>query len=110
MEKAPKPPKTYEAFVQRYPQLGQAWELMREAERSGPFDEKTSRLLKLAVAVGSQKEGPVHSSVRKALAAGISRDEIEQVVAIAASTIGLPPTVSIFSWVLDELDGRERKG
>jgi hypothetical protein len=27
MERAPKPPKTYEAFVQRYPKIAQAWEM-----------------------------------------------------------------------------------
>ncbi len=109
MSEAPKPPKTYNRFVKRYPKLAEAWENMRAEEEAGPFDERTTRLLKLAIAVGSQKEGPVHSGVRKALAAGVEREEIEQIIALAASTIGLPPTVSVFSWILDELEGRERR-
>ena len=84
-------------------------ELMREEESDGPFDDKTMRLLKLAVAIGGMKEGAVHSSVRKARTAGATDEEIEQILALAASTLGLPPTVAVYSWVLDELQGRDRK-
>jgi len=110
MEKDPKIPKTYHLFMEHFPKLGQAWELMREAEDDGPFDDKTMRLLKLAIAVGGMKEGAVHSSVRKALAAGVSREEVEHVVALAASTLGMPPTVSVYSWVREQLEGGRRKG
>jgi len=102
----PKTPKTYVAFVREFPKLGEAWEAMRMAEEDGPFDERELRLLKLAVAIGSGKEGPVHSSVRKARAAGCSDAEIRHVVALAASTIGLPPAVAAYSWIVEELDGK----
>jgi 4-carboxymuconolactone decarboxylase len=104
MARAGEPPKTYKAFLRRFPDIGRAWELIRQAEEQGGFDDKTTRLLKLAIAFGGMREGAVHSGVRKALAAGASREEIEQVVALAASTIGLPSTVAIYSWVLDELE------
>jgi len=104
-----KPPKTYDAFVREFPKLGEAWESMRAAEESGPFDEHHMRLLKLAVAVGSGKEGPVHSSVRKARSAGCSDEEIRHVVALAASTIGLPPAVAAYSWVVEEIAKAERR-
>jgi 4-carboxymuconolactone decarboxylase len=97
-------PKTYDAFVREFPKLGVAWNAMREAEEAGPFDEREQRLLKLAVAIGSGKQGPVHSSVRKARSAGCSDAEIRHVVALAASTIGLPPAVAAYSWVVEELE------
>ena len=50
------------------------------------------------------REGSVHASVRKAKALGIATEEIEQVVALAAGTIGMPSTVAAWSWVR-ELDG-----
>jgi len=103
MKKVPKPPDTYEAFVRRYPKLGQAWEALAEAGKDGPLDEKTSRLVKLAVAIGALREGAVHAGVRKALAAGITRAEIEQIIALAAGTLGLPATVAVFSWVNERL-------
>jgi len=99
-----KPPKTYDAFVERYPKIGQAWESIRAEESAGPLEGKVARLVKLGVAVGSMREGAVHSAVRKARSAGASREEIEHVIALAASTIGLPSTVAVFSWARDELD------
>jgi 4-carboxymuconolactone decarboxylase len=90
--KSPKPPETYEAFVQRY-------------GRDGPLDARTARLLKLALAIGALREGAVHANVRKALAAGITAAEIDQVIALAAGTLGLSATVAVFSWVRDALPG-----
>ena len=106
MNSGPKPPKTYEIFVRRYPKLAEAWERIAEAGRDGPLDAKTARLIKLAIAVGAMREGAVHSGVRKALAAGISVEEIEQVVVLAASTLGMPSTVAVFTWAHDEMDKR----
>ena len=97
-------PKTYKKFTERFPDLGEAWESMRKAEAGGPFAEREIRLIKLGIAFGSMGEGSVHSGVRKALAAGVSREEIEQVIALSASTIGLPSAVAVFSWAHDELD------
>jgi 4-carboxymuconolactone decarboxylase len=103
-DKNGKIPKTYGQFVERYPEIGEAWELLRKAEDKGSLPEKTKRMIKLGIAIGSMKEGAVHSAVRKALAAGVLRDEIEQVVAMAASTLGLPSAVAVFSWVREELE------
>ena len=102
--KSAKPPKTYKSFVERYPELGQAWELVRRAEAKGGLDGKTLRLVKLGIAIGGMKEGAVHSAVRKAVAAGVSSEEIAQVVAMAASTLGFPSTVAVYSWVQEQVD------
>ena len=105
MNGTPKPPETYEAFVRRYPRIGRAWEELAEAGKDGPLDARTARLVKLALAIGALREGAVHANVRKALAAGISPAEVEQVVALAAGTLGLPATVAVFSWVRDATAG-----
>ena len=85
--------------MQRFRKVGEAWELVGEAGREGPLDEKTARLIKLAVSIGMMREGAVHSAVRKAIAAGVTREELDQVVALGASSIGFPATVAIFSWI-----------
>jgi alkylhydroperoxidase/carboxymuconolactone decarboxylase family protein YurZ len=103
MQASPQPPETFQAFVARFPKLGQAWEMLTEAGQEGPLDARTARLVKLAVAVGALREGAVHSSVRKGLASGIAPGEVEQVIALAASTLGLPATVAVYSWVRDML-------
>src|SRR5262249_17064822 len=109
MNAAPTPPETYQAFMRRYPKMGQAWECIAEAGKEGPLDAKTMRLVKLAVAIGALRQGAVHAGVRKALAMGITREEIEQVVALSAGALGLPATVAVFSWVEDVLGRPESK-
>lgn len=103
MSELPDPPRTYDEFNKAFPELGQAWQQMGIAGKKGPLDEKTARLVKLAVAMGAQQEGAVHASVRKGLAMGITPDEMRQVVALAASTLGLPKTVAAWTWVKDLL-------
>ena len=104
MGKLTAPPAAYQTFIKRYPLLGKAWELTGEAGSEGPLDEKAGRLIKLAIAIGAMREGAVHASVRKALALGISQAEIEQVVALAAGTLGMPSTVAVHSWVQEEIE------
>jgi len=105
----PEPPSTYREFVSRYPKLAKAWKRTSEAGAEGPLDERTARLIKLGIAAGAMREGAVHSSVRKAHGLGISRDAIEQVVALTAGTLGLPSTVAVWTWVRD-FDGWHRWG
>jgi alkylhydroperoxidase/carboxymuconolactone decarboxylase family protein YurZ len=100
--KTSRPPAAHQQFVRRFPRLGNAWNLVNEEGGAGPLDVKTQRLLKLAVAIGARREGAVHSGVRKAKDVGASLAEMEQVVALAASTIGFPASVAVWSWVREE--------
>jgi len=93
------PPKVYRDFVNRFPGLARAWDATSEAGTSGPLDAKQVRLIKLAIAVGALREGAVRSSVRKAAALGISRKELDQIVSLAAGTLGFPSTVAVYSWM-----------
>lgn len=104
MTELPKPPKTYQQFVERYPKLETAWELINEAGQEGCFDEKTIRLLKLAIAMGAMKQGAISAGVRKALAMGIPVAEIEQIIALTPGTLGMSSTVAVFSWVHEVLN------
>lgn len=107
MSDLPKPPKTYDEFVSRFPKLAEAWEAIAEEGRVGPLDAKRCRRVKLAVAFGAMREGAAHASVRKALALGVTRQEMEQVVALAAGTIGLPAAAAAFTWIGDIVDAGE---
>lgn len=108
MPKPARPPRAYERFVKRYPKLGAAWESIRAEEACGPLAPKTARLIKLGVAAGALREGAVHSAVRKAIEAGATRAEIEQVVALAAGTIGLPSAVAVSTWIEEQLAQKKR--
>jgi alkylhydroperoxidase/carboxymuconolactone decarboxylase family protein YurZ len=102
--KASKPPKRHRVFVERYPDLAKAWELIAQASAQGPLDPKVARLVKLGIAMGAMGEGAVRASVRKATDLGITLEELEQVVALAAGTVELPSAVALHSWLRDELD------
>lgn len=100
-EQLPKPPRAFEEFSAAFPKLREAWDLLGEAAEAGPLDPKTARLVKLAVAIGAMREGAVHSSVRKAIALGITAEEMNQVVAAASSIIGMPSSVAVWTWLRD---------
>jgi 4-carboxymuconolactone decarboxylase len=108
-KKTSRPPSTHQRFVRRFQKLGKAWDLVNEEGGAGPLDAKTQRLLKLGIATGATREGAVHSGVRKARDAGVSVAEMEQVVALAASTIGFPASVAVWSWVREEAGETGRK-
>jgi len=98
--KSPKPPKTYDDFVARFPALAKAWDAMGAAARDdGTLDDRECRLVKLGIAIGAQHVGAVRAAVRQARAAGVTAEEIEQAAALAASTIGAPAAVAAWSWI-----------
>jgi alkylhydroperoxidase/carboxymuconolactone decarboxylase family protein YurZ len=103
------PPTAHREFVGRFPKLGRAWDLAGEQGADGPLDFKTQRLVKLGIAAGTMRQGAVHAAVRRARDAGVTLEEMEQVVALAASNIGLPSAVAVWTWVRDETSrpGRE---
>jgi 4-carboxymuconolactone decarboxylase len=103
-----RPPAAHQRFVRRFPRLARAWDLVNEEGARGPLDHRSQRLVKLAIAVGAVREGAVRSGVRKARDAGATPAEMEQVVALAASTIGLPSAVAVWGWVREEAGGRRR--
>lgn len=75
--------------------------LGEKCHESGPLDEKTRRLVKLAMAVAFRHEGAVHSAVRNALRSGVSREEIEHVAILAITTIGWPASNAAITWIED---------
>lgn len=104
MNHLPKPPATFTAFQQKYPTIAKAWDQLSEAGQQGPLDEPTQRLIKLGIAICALREGAVHSAARKALAAGVAPAAIDQVIAMAATTIGLPSTVAVYSWIREQVE------
>ncbi len=100
--KRSKPPAVHQQFLRRFPGIGGAWDLVNQQGAAGPLDARTQRLAKLAISIGAMREGAVHSAVRKARDAGVPLAEMEQLVALAASTIGFPSSVAVWSWIREE--------
>ena len=95
-------PKFFEEFRATYPDVAEHYERLGDACRAaGPLDERTSELIKLAIAVGAGTEGSAHSHARRALAAGATAEQLEHVVLLAVTTIGFPRAMAGLAWVRD---------
>ncbi len=97
-------PEAFTDFRRDHPQVHQAYEaLAKAAHESGPLDERTRRLVKLAIAVGARLEGAVRSHTWQARDAGITEAEMDHVVLLSLTTIGLPSAVAARSWMTSAL-------
>ena len=97
-------PQPVEAFKDDYTEVWKAFtQLGDRCHKAGPLDEKTRRLVKLALAIGAGLEGGTHSAVRNALAAGIKPEEIKHVAVLGITTLGLPSTMRALTWIGDGL-------
>jgi alkylhydroperoxidase/carboxymuconolactone decarboxylase family protein YurZ len=104
-------PEVLKQFAAEYPQVWEAYNRLGEATAAaGPLDEKTQRLLKLAVAIGAQRQGAVHSHTRRALAAGCAPEELIHVGILAIPTIGWPGAFAAICWIKDIVAKQQAKG
>ena len=91
---------------QDYPDIWSAYaKLGKACAKSGPLDEKTLRLVKLALAIGGASEGAVHSHARRAREAGIDPVALRQIAMLAIPTLGFPRAVAALTWIEDIVSG-----
>ena len=99
----PKPSTAAEHIRTKHPKIWQEFNnLARACHDAGPLDDKIRRLVKLAIAVGAGTEGGTHSAVRHAIEAGITAQEMEHVVLLSITTIGLPAAGRALTWIHDK--------
>jgi 4-carboxymuconolactone decarboxylase len=81
-------PRSWKRFEEQFPAAATAYDQLSEVCRcSGPLDEQTIALAKLAVSVGGAIDRTVHIHAKKALRAGVSPEALRQVALIALPTI-----------------------
>jgi len=101
-------PEIYSSFQRQFPVLCRNLDALAESANAGPLDERTSRLVKLGIAMGAMAEGAVRSNARRALEAGATPEEILHVVALTVTTRGFPAAVASYSWIEDVLKSADR--
>lgn len=85
------PPKFYTDFLKKFPEVGALYEKLGDAvHRHGPLNERERALIKLAISGSHQFHSAFKSHLRKATAAGVTREEIEHVALLMLPTIGFP--------------------
>lgn len=93
-------PISYERFKKEFPEVQKAYEkLANLCHATGPLDEKMRRLVKLAIAIGSESQGATKSHTRRAIDIGISREEIHHIVLLSLTTIGFPKMIAALNWI-----------
>lgn len=93
-------PFPYERFKKEFPEIEKAFEkLANLCHASGPLDERTRRLIKLAIAIGSGSQGAIKSHTRRAITMGVSPEEIQHVVLLSLTTIGFPKMIASLNWI-----------
>lgn len=104
---APYLPAIYEHFRADFPEVTAAYDALSDAaHRSGPLDGRTRRLVKLGIAVGAEAEGAVRSHLRKALAEGFSRAEVEHAIVLGLPTVGLATTIAALKWAREVVEAQ----
>jgi alkylhydroperoxidase/carboxymuconolactone decarboxylase family protein YurZ len=92
-------------IAKRHPKIWSAYEELGAAcADAGPLDARTRRIVKLALAVGSQSEGAVHSHTRRGMAEGLTKEECLHVALLAIPSIGLAKAVAAMTWIEDVLE------
>ncbi|MBV0902052.1 carboxymuconolactone decarboxylase family protein [Haloarcula salina] len=98
-------PATPTRFAEEQPAVWEAYsDLGKACAEAGPLDEETKRLVKLALAVGAQSEGAVHSHVRRGLDEGLDAAALQHVATLAVPTLGFPKAMAARSWIGDVTD------
>jgi alkylhydroperoxidase/carboxymuconolactone decarboxylase family protein YurZ len=101
-------PPVVQELARKYPDVWEAYNRLGDAvSTAGPFDRKTERLVKLAIAVGAGREGAVHSHARRGLKAGLTPEELRQVALLAITTLGWSGAVAAYCWIGDVLPKEE---
>lgn len=96
------PPTGAGALEEEFPRVWEAYQgLGKATAEAGLLDPRTRRLIKLALSVGANSEGAVHSHVRQALEEGLTKEELQQVALLAITTLGFPAAMAAMSWIND---------
>jgi len=98
-------PSTAGELADEYPEIWEQYAGLGEAcSNAGPIDGETKRLIKLALAAGSESEGAVHSHVRRALDEGVDPEALRHVALLSIPTLGFPTAMAVLTWIDDLVD------
>jgi alkylhydroperoxidase/carboxymuconolactone decarboxylase family protein YurZ len=97
------PPKFYTQFLQKYPEVGEKYQELGEAvHNQGPLNEKERALVKLAVSGSHLYHSAFKAHIRKALAVGLTREEIEHVALLMLPTVGFPTMMAMLGLIEEQ--------
>ena len=72
-------------------------------EQGGPLDEKTKRLIKVAISATVENQYSLATHIKKALKSGCTIEEIEHTVLLVAPTAGFPTMMKALISIREEI-------
>ena len=102
-------PAVYQRFLAEYPGVIDSHHRLTDAlHEAGPLSVRERRLTKLGISIGCASQGAVRSHARKALAEGLTPQEIRHAAVLAISTAGFPIAIAAFGWINEVFDAEAR--
>ena len=99
-----KPPRFYEEFLKKYPAVGSKYEELGNAiHELGPLNERERALVKLAISGSNLYQSAFKAHIRKALACGLTREEIEHVALMMLPTVGFPTMMACMGIIEEQM-------
>ena len=85
-------------LTSRRTQLAEGWQRLERAGRDGPLDDHTCHLIDLTLLIATTNTAPrtLRTHIEHARTLGITDAEIDQLIALAAPTIGKHATLAAF--------------
>jgi alkylhydroperoxidase/carboxymuconolactone decarboxylase family protein YurZ len=97
-------PAFLQKVIAKYPGVWEKYEELGEAVGAVEgLDDKSRHLVKLALAVGAQSQGAIHSHARRCLKVGCTSAEIYHVALLAITSLGWSGAMKTLSWIDEEL-------
>jgi alkylhydroperoxidase/carboxymuconolactone decarboxylase family protein YurZ len=98
-----KPPKFYTDFLQKYPEVGAQYQKLGDTvHNQGPLNERERALVKLAISGSHLFHSALKSHIKKAVAVGVNRQEMEHVALLLLPTIGFPTMMAMLGVIEDQ--------
>jgi 4-carboxymuconolactone decarboxylase len=98
-------PKRYKQFLEKYPEIAKCYNELGDAVHQwGPLDDRSRALVKLAISGSTLQKSAFKSHIRKAIALGISRKEIEHVAFLTLPTMGFSTTMTLLSFIDEQMN------
>lgn len=78
-------------FMEKHPDVWEAYQNYgKQVHDDGPLDDKTIALLKIVMSSVSEHDYALTTHLRKGLAAGLTREEMEHAIVLTAPSVGFP--------------------
>jgi 4-carboxymuconolactone decarboxylase len=88
-------PEIYDDFSDRCPAVAEALgQLATAIEKVSPFNARETRLIKIALALGSKNEVAVQNLIVKGLAKELTEEEVRGLMMLAITTCGFPTALT----------------